>query len=171
MGKLRCSWRISSYCFTCCVTHIMISCSIHLDLIMIIMVMKRSNKLSTGIYNNLVSDRWFSPGSPVCSTNKTDCHDITEIFLKVALNTRNLTLIFYHLYLHDIEILPHYLDGNLLRVEPSDGDYYYTYHTAAYWSIKTLMVDILCYGSVNCHTELVLFCYNLHPVKTVKKVL
>ena len=29
----------------------------------------------------------FSPGSPVSSTNKTDSHDITEILLKVALNT------------------------------------------------------------------------------------
>jgi hypothetical protein len=26
-------------------------------------------------------------GSPVSSTNKIDCHDITEILLKVALNT------------------------------------------------------------------------------------
>jgi hypothetical protein len=31
--------------------------------------------------------RWFSPGPPVSSTNKTDHHDITEILLKVALNT------------------------------------------------------------------------------------
>jgi hypothetical protein len=31
--------------------------------------------------------RWFSPSTPVSSTNKTDCHDITEIVLKVALNT------------------------------------------------------------------------------------
>jgi hypothetical protein len=30
---------------------------------------------------------WFSSGTPVSSTNKTDCHDITEILLKVALNT------------------------------------------------------------------------------------
>ena len=30
---------------------------------------------------------WFSPGTTVFSTNKTDCHDITEILLKVALNT------------------------------------------------------------------------------------
>jgi hypothetical protein len=29
---------------------------------------------------------WFSPGTPVSSINKTDCHDITEILLKVALN-------------------------------------------------------------------------------------
>ena len=31
---------------------------------------------------------WFSP---VSSTNKTDLHDITEILLKVALNTITLT--------------------------------------------------------------------------------
>jgi hypothetical protein len=29
----------------------------------------------------------FSPGIPVSSTNKTDCHYITEILLKVVLNT------------------------------------------------------------------------------------
>jgi hypothetical protein len=29
----------------------------------------------------------FSPGPPVSSTNKADRHDITEILLKVALNT------------------------------------------------------------------------------------
>jgi hypothetical protein len=33
-----------------------------------------------------VSDlQWFSPGLPVSSTNKTECHDITEILLKAAL--------------------------------------------------------------------------------------
>jgi len=36
--------------------------------------------------------RWFSPGTPVSSTNKTDCHNIAEILLKVALNTITLTL-------------------------------------------------------------------------------
>jgi len=30
-------------------------------------------------------------GTPVSSTNQTDRHDITEIFLKVALNTINQT--------------------------------------------------------------------------------
>jgi len=35
----------------------------------------------------LVAGQWFSPGTPVSSTNKTDRHDITEILLKVALNT------------------------------------------------------------------------------------
>jgi hypothetical protein len=32
-----------------------------------------------------VAGRWFSPITPVSSTSKTDCHDITEILLKVAL--------------------------------------------------------------------------------------
>jgi len=32
---------------------------------------------------------WFSPGTPVSSTNKTARHDITEILLKVAWNTIN----------------------------------------------------------------------------------
>jgi hypothetical protein len=31
--------------------------------------------------------QWFSPGFPVSSTNKPDRHDITEILLKVPLNT------------------------------------------------------------------------------------
>ena len=32
--------------------------------------------------------RWFSLCTPVSSTNKTDCQDITEILLKVALNPK-----------------------------------------------------------------------------------
>jgi hypothetical protein len=35
---------------------------------------------------------WFSLGTPVSCTNKTDCHDITEILLKMALTTITLTL-------------------------------------------------------------------------------
>jgi hypothetical protein len=34
-----------------------------------------------------VAGQWFSPGTLVSSTNKTDHHDITEILLKVTLNT------------------------------------------------------------------------------------
>jgi hypothetical protein len=34
-----------------------------------------------------VKDLWFSPGTPVSSTNKTDRLDIAEILLNVALNT------------------------------------------------------------------------------------
>jgi hypothetical protein len=40
----------------------------------------------------LATGQWFSPGTPVSSTNKTDRHDITEILLKVSLDTITLTL-------------------------------------------------------------------------------
>jgi hypothetical protein len=40
----------------------------------------------------LTAGRWFSLDTPVSSTNKTYCHDITKILLKVALNTITLTL-------------------------------------------------------------------------------
>ena len=36
--------------------------------------------------------RWFSSCTPVCSTNKKDCYDISDILLKVALKTITLTL-------------------------------------------------------------------------------
>jgi hypothetical protein len=34
-----------------------------------------------------VTGRWFTPGDPVSFTNKTDRPDISEVLLKVALNT------------------------------------------------------------------------------------
>jgi hypothetical protein len=37
----------------------------------------------------LAHGRWFSPGTPVSSTAKTGRHDIAEMLLKVALNTKN----------------------------------------------------------------------------------
>jgi hypothetical protein len=37
----------------------------------------------------LAYDRSFSPGTPASSTTKTGRHDITEMLLKVALNTIN----------------------------------------------------------------------------------
>ena len=43
------------------------------------------------VCQGLVAFQWFSMCTPVSSTNKTDRHDITEILLKVTLNTVNLT--------------------------------------------------------------------------------
>jgi hypothetical protein len=37
----------------------------------------------------LATGRWFSPDTLVSSINKTDYHEIAEILLKVALNTKN----------------------------------------------------------------------------------
>jgi hypothetical protein len=42
----------------------------------------------------LATGRWFSPRTPVTSTNKADNHDITEMLLNVALNTKTLTRVY-----------------------------------------------------------------------------
>ena len=52
------------------------------------------NQNNVSEWSDMSDLQWFSPGTPVSATNKTDCHDITEILLKVALNTINqLTII------------------------------------------------------------------------------
>jgi hypothetical protein len=38
------------------------------------------------VYQWLATGQWFSLGTPVSSTNKTDRHDKTKILLKVSLN-------------------------------------------------------------------------------------
>jgi hypothetical protein len=48
-------------------------------------------KLCDKICQRLAASQWFSRSTPVSSTNNTDRHDITEILLKVVLNTINLT--------------------------------------------------------------------------------
>jgi hypothetical protein len=52
----------------------------------------RCTTLCNKVCQWLATDLWFSPGFPVSSTNKTDCHDITEILLKMALNTIKQTM-------------------------------------------------------------------------------
>jgi hypothetical protein len=52
----------------------------------------------------LAHGRWFSPSTPASSTNKVGRHDITEILLKVALNTIKQTNIGNHPFLtHDFQ--------------------------------------------------------------------
>ena len=57
-----------------------------------ISIRARCTQLCDKVCQWFVAGLWFSPGTPVSSTNKTDCHDITEILFKVALNTTTLTL-------------------------------------------------------------------------------
>ena len=52
-----------------------------------ISIRARCTTLCDKVCQWLATGRSFSPGPPVSSSNKTDCHDITEILLKVALNT------------------------------------------------------------------------------------
>jgi hypothetical protein len=43
---------------------------------------------SDKVYQLLAHGWWFPPDTPASSTTKTDRHDIAEILLKVALNTK-----------------------------------------------------------------------------------
>ena len=44
---------------------------------------------SDKVYQLLAQGRWFSPGTQASTTTKPGRHDIAEILLKVALNTKN----------------------------------------------------------------------------------
>jgi hypothetical protein len=58
---------------------------------------KSCTRLAAGsdkVYQLLSHGRWFSPGTLTSSSTKTGRHDITEILLKVALNTIKQTIIF-----------------------------------------------------------------------------
>ena len=48
-----------------------------------------SQPASDKVYHLLAHGRWFSPAS---STTKTGRHDIAEVLLKVALNTKNQSI-------------------------------------------------------------------------------
>jgi hypothetical protein len=60
-----------------------------------ISIRARCTTLCDKVCQWLATGSWFSPGPPVSSINKTDRHDITEILLKVALNTTKQTNTFH----------------------------------------------------------------------------
>jgi hypothetical protein len=54
----------------------------------------------------LAHGRWFSQGTPASSTTKTGRHDMAEILLKVALNSKNQPtyLQMYYLEIYKVTI-------------------------------------------------------------------
>jgi hypothetical protein len=50
---------------------------------------------SDKVYQLLAHGRWFSPGTPASITTEIGRHDLAEILLKVALNTKNQIIIRY----------------------------------------------------------------------------
>jgi hypothetical protein len=68
-----------------------------------ISIRARCTILFDKVCQSLATGLWFSLGPPVSSTNKTDHHDITEILLKVVLNTikqtNKQTYIWYRIHL------------------------------------------------------------------------
>ena len=84
---------------------------------------------------------WFSLGTPVYPTNKTDLHDITEISLKVALNTITLMPITIYMHYTEIEVmnvLVFFLSSNerpfrqMNAHRPSLKWFWCNYHTFVY---------------------------------------
>jgi hypothetical protein len=66
-----------------------------------------------------VSGLWFSPATPVSSTNNTDRHNITGILLKVTLNTikPNQTIIQDNVWFFKQQNIPVILWRSVLLVE------------------------------------------------------
>jgi hypothetical protein len=58
-----------------------------------LLLKKRCTRLAAAsdkAYQLLAHGRWFSPGTPASSTTKTGRHDIAEILLNMALNTKKI---------------------------------------------------------------------------------
>jgi hypothetical protein len=74
---------------------------------------------------SFAAGQWFSPGTLVSSTNKTDCHDITDILLRVALNTITPILLGFFYRYRVIHVLT-----AMLVVIGTDciGSYKFNYH-------------------------------------------
>ena len=69
------------------------------------------------VYQLLAHGRWFSSGSPTSSTTKSGRHDIAEVFLKVALNTKNQSIIWKTQYnFENRNIMRFFLPGISLSI-------------------------------------------------------
>jgi hypothetical protein len=68
--------------------------SVHIGVIRVLILWELDLQLKVTLCDKvcqwLAAGQWFSTGTLVFSTNKTDHHDITEILLKVALNSITL---------------------------------------------------------------------------------
>ena len=61
----------------------------------------------------LAAGRWYSPGTPVSSANKTDRHDIAEILLNVALST-----------------ISHAIKSQIVNLKPESSDGWFDMYTS-----------------------------------------
>jgi hypothetical protein len=68
------------------------------------------------VYQLLAHGRWFSPGIPATSTTKTGRHDIAEILLKVALNTKIKSYQIRFLAMHSI-VVPFLLSQEIVQID------------------------------------------------------
>ena len=86
-----------------------------------------------------MAGQWSFPGTPVFSTNKTDCHNMTEILLKVASNTITSIIFFMNLkitgFFSLIVVLVHVyqfltpVTAIKLKFNLSDSEFKYCFNT------------------------------------------
>ena len=65
----------------------------------------RCTTLCDKVCHWLATGWWFSAGPQVSFTNKTDCHNITEILLKVALHTHQINVEFIFVIIKYMPVL------------------------------------------------------------------
>jgi hypothetical protein len=89
-----------------------------------------------------MAGQWSFPGTPVFSTNKTDCHNMTEILLKVASNIKkfmnlkitgffSLIVVLVHVYQYLTPVTAIKLKFNL-----SDNEFKYCFNTLYRYRLK-----------------------------------
>ena len=103
---------------------------------------------------------WFSLGTPVTSTNKTDRHDITEILLKVALSTID-KILYYKYTCIDDRLTANFINklygSHFKMIEwPITCNLHHREHN---WSFITTMSYFF------CHMSKIDFCYLLQDYK------
>ena len=124
-------------------------CALSFNLFVRIFILLR-DVLNTTLCNEvcqwLVADRWFSPDTSVSSIYKTDCHDFTEILLKVALNIITLTLYFIaidHLHIPDLILKLYVFDIFLFQLFPLQRIKWFPFHARAMESTKNFRIIFL----------------------------
>ena len=95
---------------------------------------------------NIATGRWFSPCTSVSSANKTDLHEITEILLKVALNTisqswpktqiNKIDFIFSHSYYSYLEYTLMLYHGDNVRGNILPSGVSLTFSIVGWWINK-----------------------------------
>ena len=115
-----CSW-IYNYLCNQCLSPLMLWVRI--------LIRVRCTTLCDKVCQWLATGLWFSPGPPVSSTNKTDHHDITEILLKVALNTITLTLIQWNVSKFTV-----FLKKNKHVILHQNKEIIHTSYSISFWS-------------------------------------
>jgi hypothetical protein len=89
-----------------------------------------------------VTCHWFSPGTQVSSFNKTDSQDITEILLKVALNTIAVTLLVLFVFNMYIKLWLQERDNGLDVIKLSDKDFLRSLENAVRFGKPCLLENI-----------------------------